>query len=86
MSPIQKPDLPAPTEAVRRRIRARWERRRAETAGGTAALSRWSVSGRHTYARREGWAPLDPEGVERFRGGRERLVHVQLVQVHPWSL
>ena len=44
--PIQKPSLPAPSpldaadpanasEAVRRRIRRRWERRRAETAGRT---------------------------------------------------
>lgn len=97
MTPTQRPDLPALTEAdaadpfyapeaVRARIRRRWERRRAETAGGTVALSRWSVNGRYTYARREGWAPLDPMEAERFRGGREHLVHVQLVQVHPWSL
>ena len=44
--PIQKPTLPAPSpldaadpshaaEAVRRRVRRRWERRRAATAGHT---------------------------------------------------
>lgn len=74
-----------PSEAVRRRIRARWERRRAETAAGTAALSRWSVNGRYTYAR-PGVTALTEREVDCFRDGREHLVYVVLVQAHPWSL
>lgn len=100
MSPAQKPDPHSSahttidvtdvfeilaSQAVRRRIRARWERRRAETDGGTAALSRWSVNGRYTYAR-PGWAILNEDEVDRMRGGREYLVYVQAIPAHPLSL
>lgn len=75
---------PDPSEAVRRRIRARWERRRAEIVG-TGAVSRWVASGRYTYAR-PGWTILDEDEVDKMRGGREYLVYVQAIPAHPLSL
>lgn len=60
MSPIQKPDLPAPSpldaadpfhasEAVRRRIRRRWEQRRADSGGVVRAWTSWGFVGPYAY-------------------------------------
>lgn len=66
------------SQAVRERIRRRWEQRRAETDGETVATGRWMFDGRYTYPLSEHVLYLS-DGLHGLADSQKRLVEIRKV-------